>query len=350
MVMLREISSHYPAAAGCDALYEVSAPGIGLIGVIALHDLSAGPGVGGVRRRRYPSLGAAVVEATALAEQMTLKTALADLPVGGASAALVDREGLDLAAAYEALGRAIEALDGAFHCGADAGTGATELGWIARGTHRVNIPAGHSQASSTAAGVAAAADAALRHLGHDPGAGFSALVQGVGATGSEVALELAAHGARLILTDLERQRAQALLGQIGGATLVDPGLALDQVVDVFAPCAVGTPLTAADVGRLYARVVCGAANQQLAEPCVALELDAAGILYVPDFAANAGAVIEGVVSWLHASDPDVADRVTAAIAAIGPRVAAILDDALAHDCTPLEAALDRIGRPSPSCS
>ncbi|MCA9517317.1 MAG: hypothetical protein KC635_20395 [Myxococcales bacterium] len=348
-VTLREVSSHYPAAAGCDALYEVSAPGLGIIAVIALHDLSAGPGVGGVRRRRYPSLGAAVVEAAALAEQMTLKTSLADLPVGGAMATLVDRDGLDLAAAYELLGRAVEQLGGAFLCGADAGTGATELDWLRRGTTHVNRVS-QGQATSTAAGVIAACEAALHHLGADPGAGFRALVQGIGATGREIALGLARKGARLALADVDPERPRGLAAELEGAEIVAPEDALAQDVAIFAPCAVGAPIAVADIERMRMKIVCGAANQQLREPCVALELDAAGILYVPDFAANAGAVIEGVVSWLGEKEPGgTAARVADAVGAIGPRVAEILADAAANDCTPLEAALDRIGRPGPDC-
>jgi len=344
-VKLREVSTHYADAAGCDALFEVSEDALGVVGFIALHDLSAGPAFGGIRRREYPSLRAAVLDAVTLAEQMTLKTALAGLPVGGGKGAVLDRPGLDLEVAYAAMGEAVERLGGDYFAGPDTGTGPDEMASLRRATgfvnHVENVPG-----ESTARGVVLAAEAALRHLGIAP-AGAVAAVQGLGAVGHGVAAGLGALGIGLLVSDLDPDKARERAASLPGARVVTASALVTSPAVLLAPCALGPVVTRAALPHLAARIICGAANQQLEDTCLALELDEAGILYVPDFAANAGAVIEGVIRHLDGDGPGTRALIDAAIAAIGPRVASILEEASSSDCTPLEVALSRVGRPAP---
>ena len=263
---LTEVRSRYSAAAGCDALYEVSDPRLGLVGFIALHDLASGPGVGGIRRWAYASAREAVADAVRLAEQMTLKTALAGLPAGGAKAVLLDRPGLDVAAAYGALGEAIEALGGQYFSGADLGTGEEELRFVRAHTGHVNF-IDNDQAGATATGVLAAVDAALAHLGQSA-AGQAALVQGLGAVGGLVARGWAERGGALWASEPRPERLASLRAAHPGARTWPVG---DVGADValLAPCASGAVVSAENVASLRCRVICGSANVQLETPCLA---------------------------------------------------------------------------------
>lgn len=344
MTTLSEVSQHHPAAAHCDALYEVRDDAVGLHAFIALHDLSRGPGYGGVRRRVFATVRQAVAEVVALAEQMTLKTALADLPAGGAKAVILDRPELATGPLYEAFGRAVESLGGIFFAGPDVGTSDEELGAL-RHTSRFVSTAAAEPSRSTARGVVAACLEALEFLGIEPRQPpegvFTAVVQGVGSVGRLVASELAALGGRLAITDLDEQRARASATALG-ATVLSVDEALSTPTLLFVPCGVGPVVTTENVGGFRARVICGAANHQLELDTLAHELAERQVLYVPDFAANAGAVVEGVVRHTSAVGDDLRARVAESLAAIGPRIRRILDEARAADITPLEAALSRV--------
>lgn len=347
MLRLTEVRSRHSAAAGCDALYEVADERIGVVGFIALHDLGNGPGVGGIRRLPYPSVRAAVQDAVLLAEQMTLKTALAGLPAGGAKAVVIDRPGLDLAIAYTVLGDAIEALDGQYFCGADLGTSEDELAYVRRRTAHVNL-AENAPAHSTADGVLYAIDAALQHRGV-AAQGMRALVQGVGSIGSHIAAGLVARGAVVAISDIKPDRIAALRERFPAVAVVSPAEDVLSDMVLLSPCAVGQVVTAERVAMLRCKIICGAANNQLDAPCLSEKLAEAGILYVPDFAVNAGAVIEGVMTRMAAPDVDVRPRIAAAIAEIGERVSSILTEAAESGWTPLEVALSRVERPRPVC-
>ncbi len=335
---LVDITRDYPEAAHCDALYEVRDDATGLHAFIALHDLSRGAGYGGVRRRQYPSVRAAVHEVVGLAEQMTLKTAFANLPAGGAKAVIIDRPGLDLERVYETLGKAIETLDGAFFAGPDVGTSETELAALRHTAHFVTRTEAFP-ARSAATGVVLACQEALRSI---DGATGPLVVAGVGAVGSLVARGLAGAGYTLRLSDIDDARAQALANELHASVLA-PDDALYGVASLLAPCAIGPVITAANIARFNVKIVCGSANQQLDDETLAHALDERGILYVPDFAVNAGAVIEGVLRQQYGDAADIDARVQARIEAIGPRIRALLEAARKADVTPLEAALMELG-------
>lgn len=335
MLTLVDVARHHPGAAHCDALYEVRDEAVGLHAFIALHDVTRGPAYGGIRRRGYPSAAAAVHEVVGLAEQMTLKTAFAGLPAGGGKAVIIDRPGLDLERVYERLGQAIEQLDGAFVAGPDVGTASAELAVLAH-TCRHVLGAGERLAMSAASGVVAACRVALDFLGAPLTS--RAMVAGVGAVGSLVARGLAEHGGDLVVADLDVHRANEVARELGARTISAQEAARPDAF-LYSPCAVGPVVTRDNIGDFHVRVICGAANQQLEEEMLAHELAAAGVLYVPDFAVNAGAVIEGVLRTITPAQSDVGEVVRAAVEAIGPRVRELLEAARQADMTPLEAAL-----------
>ncbi|MFO0748697.1 MAG: class I SAM-dependent methyltransferase [Myxococcota bacterium] len=276
-----------------------------------------------------------------------LKTAFAGLPAGGAKGVVLDpADARDTAPMYLALGRAIEALDGAFFAGPDVGTSEIELVTLRQATRFVVGPEAHPS-QATAHGVIAGCKAALEHLGLLGPDGLTAKVRaaviGVGSVGSEVARRLAALGVDLVVSDIDEAKVARVAAELG-ATVA--GAHDFPEADLLVPCALGPVVTADNVGGFRYRVICGAANHQLDTTTLAHDLAAQDVLYVPDFTVNAGAVIEGVIRRTAAPGEDVGPAIDAALAQIGPRVSRMLALAVEADVSPLEAALMMIDEPA----
>lgn len=314
---------------------------VGLRAVVAIDDTTLGPGFGGVRWRPYPSTEAAVAEAQRLARAMTLKHALAELPYGGAKSVLLADGPLPAhgapqrVALMERYGDFVARTAGTYVPGVDMGTTVADMQTI-RGRGARAFCDEVDPGPYTARGVYAAMRAGVEHALGRGMDGVRVVVQGAGHVGAEVARLAAADGASVLVADVDEAQARAVAGEVSGE-VVPPDRAVTADCDVLAPCAVARVLTADVVGALRARVVCGAANDTLDTPEVADLLWRAGVVYVPDFIANAGGVVQvhaGQVGW---SADELGDR----IEAIGTRVAEVLEDADAHGTTPVEAALTR---------
>ncbi|QTI87283.1 Glu/Leu/Phe/Val dehydrogenase dimerization domain-containing protein [Streptomyces sp. AgN23] len=311
----------------------------GLRAVVAIHDTTLGPGLGGVRFAAYPTARAAAREAQRLAEAMTWKNTLAGLPYGGAKAVITDTGGItDRAALMAAFGRFTATLGGAYVPGVDLGTSTADLAVMARTGATVSC-ATEDPSPWTAMGVLAAVQAAARHVwGHGGLADRRVLVQGAGHVGSRLVRSLAAAGARVIVADTDADRAVTLARETG-ALCVPADRALASACDIFVPCARARVLDEATARTLTARIVAGAANDQLADDTVVRILTARHITYVPDFLASAGGVIR-----IHAAEQgwDTA-RTAAAIAGIGDRVTRVLDEGH-RTGDPVTAARDQARR------
>ena len=314
-------------------LVMVSDPPSGLRALIAIHDTTLGPAAGGVRTWAYPDEWAALRDAAALARTMTYKCALAGLPCGGGKAVVLDHPGLERGRAFEILGAAVESLGGLFRTAGDLGTHQPDLRAMERRTRYVSLDAqGLDLEGATARGVLLAIVEAARAIGADDIADLSVIVQGVGAMGAALATALTDAGARVTLTDLDGARA-AEVAMALGARVVDPAEATRTPCDVFAPCAVGGLIDAATAADLPCRVVCGAANNPLSDDAVVDVFEARGVLYIPDFVANAGAVIEGMGHSVLELD----DR-TSLIERIAETTRAVIDAARVRGVTTLEVA------------
>ncbi|MCJ2182774.1 amino acid dehydrogenase [Novosphingobium sp. 1949] len=307
----------------------------GLDGFIVIHSTARGPAAGGCRFWSYDTPEAAMVDAMRLAEGMSYKNASAELPLGGGKAVLRRPAGeFDRRRLFEAFGRAVARLDGRYVTAEDVGTGLEDMENIAHATRhvagRTARPgfAGGDPSPWTALGVfeAMKAAAAIRFGGSLAGARVA--VQGVGNVGGRLARLLADEGARLVLADIDTQRAQALASELGAEVASIADIA-GVTADVFAPCALGGALDEAVLGVLKAALVCGAANNQLATPEIAEVLRARDILYAPDYVVNAGGIINVAAEYLGESEADVRGRVVA----IGPRTAGILEMARAEGLT-----------------
>lgn len=266
----------------------------GLRGFLAIHSTRLGPALGGVRLYRYRREGDALADALRLSKAMTYKCALAGLPAGGGKAVILDHPGLRRRRAFEAYGRVVQGLGGAFYTGGDVGIRAADLEAVGRVTAWVakeSAPGLGDVNDFTAEGVWQAMRACLGERGIAPADAHVAL-QGVGNVGVRLAGILARVGCRLTLADLDAKRARRV-ARAFGAKVVAPAAIAFTDADVFAPCALGGVLRAATIARMKARIVCGAANNQLATPADAARMARRGILYAPDYLANAGGVIRG---------------------------------------------------------
>jgi leucine dehydrogenase len=315
----------------------------GLDGVIAIHSTVRGPAAGGCRLWTYADPGEAMADACRLAEGMSYKNAMAGLPFGGGKAVLRRPAGdFDRRALFEAFGRAVAKLDGRYVTAEDVGTGVADMECVARHTRhvagRTALPglAGGDPSPWTALGVFEAMKAAVEFRYGSGLAGVTVAISGVGNVGAGLARLLHGAGAKLVVADIDPLRCARLAEETGARIMGIAGIAAVEA-EVFAPCALGGALDDATVEALHAKVVCGAANNQLAAPHVADLLMERGIAYAPDYVANAGGIINVAAEYLGESESEVRGRVMA----IGPRMRELLDTA-ASDGLPPPVVADRM--------
>lgn len=313
----------------------------GLRAIIAIHDTTLGPGLGGTRFYPYANESLALTDALRLSEGMTYKAAAAGIPLGGAKAVIIgDPATLRTEGLLEAYGRFVESLGGRYYTAADVGTTSEDLDVIGRtSTHVVGrtTAAGGSGDSgyATALGVFSAMQAAAAVTWGGNGMADKVVgVEGVGKVGRHLVSFLLAVGARVVVSD---PRPAALTDLAEAASLVRTSESLlTEDLDVYAPCALGASLTSSTVDQMRARVVCGAANNQLADARVAQMLKDKAILWVPDYMANAGGLIQ-VAGELTNERREV---VLGQVRRIEHTVGGVIRAALDQDITTSQAARD----------
>lgn len=268
----------------------------GLKAIIAIHDTTLGPALGGTRIYPYASEAEALTDVLRLSLGMTYKSAAAGMDLGGGKAVIIgDPERIKTRDLLLAYGRFVDTLGGRYVTAADVGSTAEDLDVVAEATpHVVGKNAGGSGDSgySTAYGVFCAMRAAAEHRYGAAGlAGRTVGVEGVGKVGSRLVALLSSAGVeRILVADPNQAALDHLTSTLAHVRAVPSILAED--VDVYAPCALGATLTAESVRDLKAAIVCGGANNQLATHDVADELQARDVLWVPDYVANAGGVVQ----------------------------------------------------------
>ena len=264
--------------------------GSGLRSIIAIHDTTLGPALGGVRMRPYATEDEALEDCLRLARAMTYKAASAGLHLGGAKSVIIGDPAKDKTEALiRAHGRFVKSLGGRYIPGLDVGTEPEDMRLMAREGARVTCETG-DPSIFTGKGVVASIRAALRTAsGQDDLAGRTVTVQGVGHAGKWVVRLLRQAGARVILADIDSALAAAMARETG-SEVVAPEDILSTPADVFAPCALGDVIDEASLPSLGPRVVVGAANNPLA-PGMAPRLAEAGVLFVPDFMSNSAGLM-----------------------------------------------------------
>jgi glutamate dehydrogenase/leucine dehydrogenase len=308
---------------------------------VCVHSTVLGPSGGGTRMRVYPAPADGLADAMRLSGAMTRKMAAAGMPRGGGKAVLAVPElpgGEPRRRLLRRYGELVASLGGSYRTAGDMNISPEDLDVVAETCPWVygTTGRGGNSGRGTARAALHAIRATVEHVFGSPDLeGRSVLVQGAGAVGSILARELAAAGARVLVSDVDEQRAAAT----GGET-VPPDRALETEVDVYSPCAVGGTLGAESIPRLACRAVVGCANNQLAEPEDAERLRERGILYAPDYVVNAGGIIQLIgledEGW---DESQLEER----LAAVGYTLRTLFAEAEAEGITPAEAA-DRLVR------
>jgi leucine dehydrogenase len=265
--------------------------------IVAIHDSRLGPALGGCRFIEYDTDEAAYIDALRLARGMTYKAAITGLAHGGGKSVIIKpKRHFDRSALFSAFGRFIEDLRGHYITAEDSGTGLEDMEIIRTQTkHVTGIDPSHGGSGDpspyTALGVRRGIEAAVKFkLGKDDLKGIHVAVQGVGHVGYYLCKELHAAGAKLTVADVDKLKSERAQREFGAA-ITDITKVAEVECHVFAPCALGAGLNDTTIPHLKATIVAGAANNQLLEPHHGDDLHARGILYAPDYAINAGGLV-----------------------------------------------------------
>ena len=271
---------------------------VGLRVIIAIHNTSLGPALGGTRMWSYASDEEAMRDALRLSRGMTYKAAVAGLNLGGGKAVIIgDADKEKSEALFRTYGRFVDTLGGRYITAEDVNTSVRDMEWVRMETRHVTgisraLGGSGDPSPVTGLGVYFGMKAAARKVfGSDSLKGKKVSIQGAGKVATYLAEHLAKEGAKIIVTDIHEDRAKSLARRLKG-TFVKPDRIYDQAVDIFAPCALGGILNDDTVPRLKCAVVAGGANNQLLDEKKHTQmLIDRKIAYAPDYAINAGGLI-----------------------------------------------------------
>lgn len=308
----------------------------GLRAIVALHDTTLGPGLGGTRLLPYDTETEALRDVLRLSSAMTYKAAASDLDLGGGKAVVVADPDEKTDALMRAYGRAVDRLDGRYVTSVDVNTSTADMDLIAEETDHVTaVSDGLGDPSAvTAQGVFSGIRACVEaRYGTDALDGRSVVVQGLGKVGRNLTERLVDAGAEVTVTDVDRAALQRAVEELDVGT-VAPEEVYDHPCDVFAPCAMGGVVNDDTIDRLSCDIVAGAANNVLEERRHADELRDRGILFAPDYVINAGGLVTVATEYAGGTREDA----LAAAAAIGPRLVRFVERADERGVTVLEAA------------
>ncbi len=273
-------------------------PHSGLNAIIAIHNTTLGPALGGTRLWPYKSSDEAVVDALRLSRGMTFKAAISDLNLGGGKAVIMADPKQKSEALWRRYGKFVDSLNGKYITAEDVNTAAHDMEYIRLETKSVTgVPeymGGSGDPSPfTAYGVFVGMKAAAKKAwGSDSLSGKKVLVQGVGHVGQYLVGHLIKAGAKVYITDINAEKIKETVAANHGVEVVDGADIFNLDMDIYAPCALGATVNDDSISKMKAKVIAGAANNQLADENVhGPKLIEKGILYAPDFLINAGGLI-----------------------------------------------------------
>ncbi len=319
----------------------------GLRAIIAIHSTALGPAAGGCRRWQYVDSEAALTDALRLSRGMTYKNAVAGLRFGGGKAVILAASDAPKSPAlFQAFGRAVESLGGRYVTAEDVGCTVADMRSVREVTSYVSgLPksgasAGGDPSPLTALGVFLGIHAAAKaRLGVDSLQGLRVAVQGVGNVGLNLCRLLHKAGARLLVADVNREHLARIAGELP-VTQVAPNALLFSEVDILAPCALGNVLTSQTIPGIRAKVIAGAANNQLATEQDGARLADRDILYAPDYVINAGGIINVAHEYFGNSSEE---KVVAEVEQIPVRLDAIFAESR-QSGEPTNIIADRMAR------
>jgi glutamate dehydrogenase/leucine dehydrogenase len=317
----------------------------GLRAIIAIHSTLLGASLGGARFYAYDDEAMALHDVLRLSRAMTEKAALAGLAQGGGKAVIVGDPGvMKTPALLRDFAAVVNSLDGRYITAEDVGTTQDDMDLIRETTPFVGGTSTSRGGSgdpspATALGVVIAMEAAAARRWGTGLEGKTVLVFGAGKVGGDVIRLLAQRQAIVIASDVNDDKL-VNASQSGATRIVDPSDALRTPADILCPCALGGLLTEEAVQDLHFEIIVGAANNQLAAPEVGDALATAGILYVPDFLANAGGIIN-IAEEANGYDPE---RAAKAVSRIGETTTEVLGRAEVRGITPVAAAEELVAQ------
>lgn len=306
----------YAEAMQCQELHMTVDKESGLKAIIAIHNTFLGPALGGCRCIEYPSTSAAAVDAIRLAQGMTYKAAISNLPLGGGKAVLLRPKVIhDRTMYFKAVGRFVHSLNGRYITAVDSGTDTEDMDIIATETNYVTTTS-HSlfsvadPSSLTAFGVQRGIQAAVKHkLNYDSLKDIHVAIQGLGHAGYNLAKQLKIAGARLSVYDINLDAMDRAVIELNASPIPTLEALLELKCDVFAPCALGAIINDDSVGRLNTPIVAGCANNQLDESRHGEALMRRGILYAPDYVINAGGLIYVAAQYNHITEAEAHKKI-----------------------------------------
>ncbi|KTD21657.1 Leu/Phe/Val dehydrogenase [Legionella londiniensis] len=284
----------------------------GMKAIIAIHSTKLGPALGGCRFIPYPDTFSALFDAMRLARGMSYKAALANLPLGGGKAVIIQPEtDYDREAYLRRFGEFVHDLGGRYITALDSGTQLSDMDIIAQHTEYVASLSSYNGDPSpyTAKGVLRGIEAAvLFQLGRERLEGLHVAIQGLGHVGYLLASYLHEAGAKLTVADINPQRVQEAVAAFG-ATAVATEEIHKVPCDVFSPCALGAVINDISINQLQTTIVAGAANNQLAHAYHGQKLHDRGILYATDYVINSGGLIFAASKYLKSAEEQVDERI-----------------------------------------
>jgi leucine dehydrogenase len=273
-------------------------PHSGLNAIIAIHNTTLGPALGGTRVWNYNSHEDAIVDALRLSRGMTYKNAISGLNIGGGKAVIIADPSMKSESLWRRYGKFVNSLNGKYITAEDVNTNTSDMELVSLETKFVTGVPEYSGGSGdpspfTATGVYMGMKAsAKKAYGSDSLAGKRVLVQGAGHVGQYLIGHLVAEGAKVLVSDIDPAKIKSAVDKYRTLEVVDNKSIFDLDIDIYAPCALGATLNDDSIKRMKCAIVAGAANNQLADENVhGPMLVAKGVLYAPDFLINAGGVI-----------------------------------------------------------
>jgi leucine dehydrogenase len=268
-----------------------------MMAIIAIHSTRLGPALGGCRFRAYHSIEEAIIDAMRLAQGMSYKAAISNLPLGGGKSVIIHSPQLtDRTQLFRSFGKFVQELGGRYIAAEDSGTSVADMDVIRTVTPFVTgntsqVFVNKDPSPLTAIGIRRGIEAAVKYqLQRDSLKDLHVAIQGVGNVGYHLAKELHQHGAKLTISDIKPDTTNRIAKEFHALAL-PPDEIHKVVCDVFAPCALSNAVSFKNIHEIKAPIVAGSANNQLESPELATQLKDKGILYAPDYVINAGGLI-----------------------------------------------------------
>jgi len=318
-------------------IHLISDQACGLQAIIAIHDTTLGPAIGGCRYLHYSSEQAAIEDAARLAQGMTYKAALAGLPYGGGKAVIIKpKTEIDRELLFRKMGDFIASLQGRYITALDSGSSLSDMDIMATRTAYVSSSSKIGDCSLyTAEGIYSGIKEAFKvRFASDTIKQARIAIQGLGHVGMALAERLYRGGATLIVSDLDPSKTEYACQRFNAKVVASEAIC-QQACEIFSPCGLGGIINAASIPHLRCAIIAGAANNQLTEDSDERLLRDRGILYVPDFAINAGGLI--YASMRFAGEPQT--RIDEKLQALPATIHELLDDARGRGQSPLQTAI-----------